>query len=102
MQFLTKKYLKKKIQEPKPLLDEEYQKFYDSKKETLLKMKDGKELINFITGQTSTHNKDIASSFLCWTGIYGMKTSNSKYKFENYEKKNISRSFTWLFTGRFF
>ena len=66
---LDKKILEEKIQEPKPLLDEEYQKFYDSKKGTLLKLKDGKELINFITEQTSTHNKDIASFFLCWAGI---------------------------------
>ena len=77
---LDKKILEEKISNPKPLLDAEYQKFYDSKKETLLKLKDGKELINFVTEQTSTHNKDIASSFLCWAGIYGMKTSNPEYK----------------------
>lgn len=79
---LDRKILEEKIPDAKTFLTEEYQKFYDEKKEILLKLKDGKEFVNFITEQTETNSRDIASAFICWTGIYGMKAGCELYDFD--------------------
>ena len=81
-EILDKKILEEKIPDPKTFLDAEHKKFYEEKKELLLKLQNGKEFIYFITYQTPTRNMDLASDFVCWTGIYGMKTSNPKYDFD--------------------
>ena len=81
-EILDKKIFEEKIPDPKTFLDEEHKKFYEEKKELLLRLQNGKEFIYFITYQTPTRNMDLASDFVCWTGIYGMKTSNPKYDFD--------------------
>ena len=80
--IFDKKILEEKIPDPKKFLDEEHKKFYEEKKQILLKLQNGKEFIYFITYQTPTRNMDLASDFICWTGIYGMKTVNPKYDFD--------------------
>ena len=79
---IEKKISDENITDTKAFIAEEYNKFYDKKKKILLQLKDGKEFIDFITEQTATHNKDISSAFICWTGIYGMKTNDKNCEFE--------------------
>ena len=79
---LEKEFNEKGANDFKTILDSKYNEFYEIKKNILLEIKTGKELIDFIARQTAKNDKDIASAYLCWTGIYGIKTNNNEYPFE--------------------
>lgn len=79
---ITWKIAEDKIVDTKKYRDEAFKKFYEEKKKKLFQIKSGEELINFVAMQTGKNDKVLASTFLCWSGIYGMRTSNPEAPFE--------------------
>lgn len=79
---LGKQIKEENITDTKTFLDKNFSDFYEKKKAILLEIKDGKELIDFVAAQTAKNDKDIASAYISWAGIYGIKTTNPEYPFE--------------------